>query len=117
MAMRMVTASILLLVLVGCTSVKEIIDETHQDDWKNARAEARRYLKVLTGDRFETVVMQEDLEPLFDRDASYQEVAEAARRAIRWRIGVAGGQVESGAVNLAMILSPLLAKRVQVVDE
>ena len=113
MTIRMVTASVLLFLLVGCTSVESIIDETHQNDWKNARAEARDYLKMLTGDRFDTVVIQRELEPLFDSGASYKETALATRRAIRWRIETAGGVVESGAINLSIVLSSLLSRKVK----
>jgi len=112
--MRMIVLSSLLLILVGCRSTTDVINDIHKNDWQTARAEATRYLKVLAGDRFDTVVAAEDLEPLFDRQASYRETAEAARRAIRWRIDMANNQYESGAINLSLILSALLAKKIEV---
>lgn len=84
-----------------------------KENWKKARAEAREYLKVLTGDRFDEVVAERELEPLFSSRASYEETALAARRAVRWRIEMAGGQYESGAINLSMVLSTLLAAKLE----
>ena len=68
----------------------------------------------LTGDRFDEVVDDNNLYPLFDPDASYRETVLAARRAIRWRVRVAGNNFESGSVNLALTLGGLLGRKPRV---
>ena len=79
-----------LVLLISCTSTEEV-------KYEEASTNAREYLQRLAGDRFEQVVEDNNLFPLFDPSASYEETALAARRAIRWRIKVAG-EVESGAL-------------------
>lgn len=104
--MKTVLAVTLLLSCLACTS-------THTLEYEDATAEARDYLKRLAGDRFDEVMEDYDLYPLFDDEASYHDAALAARRAVRWRIDVAGG-IESGAINLSTVLSGLLGRKPRV---
>lgn len=101
-----VSLSVFLLFL-GCVSVRTL---EHRD----AIAEVRGYLYTLAGDRFDEVVEDYNLYPLFDEEASYHDTIMAARRAVRWRIEVAGGVFESGSVNLAATLSGLLGRKPRV---
>lgn len=102
--------SILALLFLCCGACISI----HTKEYDDARAEAYEYLRSLTGDRFDEVMDDQNLYPLFNIEASYGEAVRAARRAVRWRIEVAGGKVESGAINLGMVLSGLLGRKPRV---
>ena len=94
----------LIPLFLGCVS-------SHTLEYRSSVAEAREYLQSLAGDRFDEVVEDYGLHPLFDEEASYEETASAARRAVRWRINVADRAFESGSVNLAMVLAGLLGRK------
>jgi len=99
--------SILLVVCAGCSSI-------HVDEYNDSVAEARTYLMKLTGDRFDLVMEDNNLYPLFDPEASYEEASLAARRAVRWRMNLVNNMVESGWVNMAMTFSGLLGRKPRV---
>ena len=107
---QIITISILLFIIASCSTL-DTIHTVRENEWREAKAEVKEYLKTLAGVRFNGVVAERDLEPLFDNEASYEETALAARRAIRWRIEVARGTIESGSINLSMVLGSLLARK------